>query len=192
MKTHRRLCVFLSLSSLLSLLSFLAGCHRSDPPLDLSAGARTRQTRIFMMSHAGVSGRRAGCGGHAKPVQVELPVATPALQGSLEALLAAGDRYESAGLYNSLANSPLRIERVERTGTTARIYLSGYLELGGECDGTNVLTQLTETAVQFRDLDKAEFFLDGKPLRKLLSESKISLPSLPAAGGEAGREGPGE
>ena len=169
MKTRRRLSVFLSLSSLVSLVSLLAGCHRSDPPLDLSAGTRTRQTRIFMMSHAGVSGRRAGCGGHAKPVQVELPVATPALQGSLEALLAAGNRYENAGLYNSLANSPLRIERVERTGTKARIYFTGYLELGGECDGSNVLTQLTETATQFQDLDRAEFFLDGKPLRELLS-----------------------
>jgi len=162
--------------SLLSLLSFLAGCHRSDPPPDLAAGARTRQARIFMMSHARVSGRRAGCGGRAKAVKVELPVATPALQGSLEALLDAGNRYESAGFYNSLANSPLRIERVERAGPTARIYLSGYLELGGECDGSNVLTQLTETATQFHDLDKAEFFLDGKPLRELLSNSKISLP----------------
>jgi Sporulation and spore germination len=172
MKTRRRWpAAILSLSSLLSLPSFLAGCHRSDPPLNLAAAARTRQARIFMISveHGGISGPKAGCGGSAKPVNVELPVPTPALQGSLKELLAAGKRYESAGLYNSLANSPLRIERIERSGATARIYLAGYLELGGECDGSNVLAQLTETAIQFRDLDKAEFFLDGKPLRELLN-----------------------
>jgi hypothetical protein len=93
----------------------------------------------------------------------------PALWGSLEAVLSAGKRYESQGLYNALANSPLRIQKIERAGGTARIYLAGYLEIGGECDSPRVLSQLTETATQFQDVDKAELFLDGKPLAALLS-----------------------
>jgi len=169
MNRRRLPAAILSLSSLLSLPSLL-GCHRSDPPLALDAGAQTRQARIFMIAldRGAASSPKAGCGGNAKAVEVELPVAAPALRGSLEALLAAGDRYESAGLYNSLAHSPLRLERLERTGAAVRIYLDGYLELGGDCDGSNVLAQLTETATQFRDVDKAELFLDGKPLLELL------------------------
>ena len=155
----------------LALFIFLAGCDRTDLPRSLDAGDRTRQARIFMVpiEPGKASGPDAGCGGSAVPVEVDLPLPAPALQGSLKALLDAGNRYESAGFYNSLANSPLRIERIERAGGTARIYLGGYLELAGECDGSRVVEQLTETATQFPDLETAEFFLDGKPLRSLLN-----------------------
>jgi hypothetical protein len=155
--------------SLLSLLSCLAGCRRADPP-DLTAGAPTRQARIFLMQRERGGAAGAGCGGIARPVAVELPAAAPALRGSLEALVAAGHRYDGTGLHNSLADSPLRLERIERAGPTARIYLTGYLEVGGECDGPNALAQLTATAVQFRDVGAAEIFLDGQPLLGLLSK----------------------
>lgn len=147
-----------------------AGCNRVDSPPDLNAGDRTRQARIFLISiDEGVLGQQVGCGDRAVPVDVELPLSTPALEGSLEALLAAGKRHESAGLYNAIADSPLRLERIERSGNAVRIYLAGYLELGGECDSPRVLAQLSETATQFRDVETAELFLDGKPLRELLS-----------------------
>jgi sporulation and spore germination protein len=157
--------------SLLSLLSFSAACERADLPQTLSAGSRTRKTRIFMvqLERGKASGPEIGCGGSLEAVEVELPVPTPALRGSLEALLDAGEQYQSAGFYNSLAHSPLRLQRIERKGGAAKIYLAGYLELGGDCDGSRVLEQLTETATQFRDVSQAEFFLDGKPLRDLLS-----------------------
>jgi hypothetical protein len=41
----------------------------------------------------------------------------------------------------------------------------------GECDRPRLLAQLTRTATQFSDVKRAEFFLDGKPLRDLLSET---------------------
>ena len=160
-----RLPSLLSLLSLLSLVS--AACHREVAPQDLTAGATTRKTQIFLI--ASEAKPALGCGADAVPVEVELPAPAPALRGSLEALLAAGKSYESAGYYNALASSPLRLQRIERSGDRARIYLAGYLELGGECDGPRVLSQLTATATQFRDLRKAELFLDGRPLRDLLA-----------------------
>ncbi len=166
-----RIGAILSLPSLLSLLSFLAGCDRTDLPPDLDAGASTRKVRIFLVSteDGAVLGPGAGCDGRVAPVAVDLPAPSPALKGSIESLLAARDGYQSAGFYNALAHSPLRIERIERAGATARIYLAGYLELGGDCDGSRALSQLTETVTQFRDVETAELFLDGKPLRELLS-----------------------
>ena len=158
-----------SLSSLLSLLSLLAACHRDLPPQDLAAGATTRRAHIFLISEAKRGKLAVGCGDSPVAVEVELPAPRPALRGSLEALLAAGKGYESAGYYNALANSPLRLERIERSRGRAQVYLSGYLELGGECDSSRVLSQLTATATQFRDLQQAEFFLAGKPLADLLS-----------------------
>jgi hypothetical protein len=160
-----------SLPSLLSLFSLLAGCNRTDAPPDLDARASTRQVRIFLVAieEGAVPGAEAGCDGRIAPVAVDLPAPASALRGSIEALLAARDGHRSAGFYNALANSPLRLERIERAGATARIHLAGYLELGGDCDGSRALSQLTETATQFRDVDTAELFLDGQPLRELLA-----------------------
>jgi hypothetical protein len=161
---------FLSFTSLLSLLSFLS-CKREIPLQDLAATDTTARVRIFLveLEDGAVPGPEAGCGGSVVPVEVELPVPSRALEGSLESLLNAHDGHQGAGFYNALANSPLRIERIERAGSTARVYLGGYLELGGDCDGSRVLSQLTETVTQFSDVDTAELFLDGKPLRELLA-----------------------
>ncbi|HEV2856746.1 MAG TPA: GerMN domain-containing protein [Thermoanaerobaculia bacterium] len=153
------------------LLSVLAGCRRNEAPQDVNATAKVRKARIFLIAieDHGSAGPAVGCGDSAVPVEADLPAPSPALWGSLETLLSAGKRYESAGFYNALANSPLRVERIDRSGSTVRIYLNGYLEIGGECDSPRVLSQLTETATQFPDVEKAEIFLDGKPLERLLS-----------------------
>ncbi len=150
------------------LVLVLAGCGGTEElPQDVNATAKVRKARIFLISTDDKG--PVGCGDSAVPVEADLPAPTPALWGSLEILLTAGQRYESAGFYNALANSPLRVQRIERSGPTARIYLTGYLEIGGACDSPRVLSQLTETATQFQDVDKAEIFLDGKPLDELLS-----------------------
>ncbi|HKI06710.1 MAG TPA: GerMN domain-containing protein [Thermoanaerobaculia bacterium] len=156
---------------LLIVLALGAGCQRSEAPQDVNATATIRKARIFLIAieDKGAAGPEVGCGDSAVPVEVEMPAPMPALWGSMESLLTAGKRYESQGFYNALANSPLRVQKIERSGATARIYLAGYMEIGGECDSPRVLSQLTETATQFKDVDKAEVFLDGKPLAELLS-----------------------
>ena len=155
----------------LALLALLAGCQASEEPQDVNATATIRKARIFLISleDKGSAGPEVGCGDSAVPVEVEMAAPMPALWGSLESLLTAGKRYESRGFYNALANSPLRVQKIERSGATARIYLAGYMEIGGACDSPRVLSQLTETATQFQDVDQAEIFLDGKPLADLLS-----------------------
>jgi hypothetical protein len=158
----------------LIVLGVLAGCSRPDPegaPQGIEATVMIRKARIHLIAiegHGG-SGDAVGCGDRTGTLDVELPTSEPALWGALHALLDAGKRYQGSGLYNALANSPLKVERIDRRGGEARIYLTGYLELGGECDSPRVLAQLTHTATQFSDVKTAEFFLDGKPLRDLLS-----------------------
>jgi hypothetical protein len=157
---------------LVLILVLLAGCgpRSSDAPGDVEAGQSVRKARIWLISIEGKQdGPKVGCGDSAVPVEVELPLDSPALSGALDALLDAGKRHEPAGLYNALASSPLKVQRVDLSGGSARIDLTGYLEIGGECDSPRVLDQLTRTATQFSDVKEAEFFLDGKPLRELLS-----------------------
>jgi hypothetical protein len=111
----------------LALLVLLAvpGCGRSEAPQDAKATATIRKARIFLIAveDHGAAGPAVGCGDSAVPVDLELPAPKPALWGSLEALLAAGKGYDNRGLYNALANSPLHLQKIERAGPTARIYL---------------------------------------------------------------------
>lgn len=125
---------------------------------------------LIALEDGGVEGRRLGCGDSAVPVEVTLARRGPALRGSLEALLAMRETWDTrTGFYNALHGSRLEIERIERAGPEVRVHLSGYLEIGDRCDRPRVLAQLTETAQQFDDVPRATFFLEGKPLAGLLS-----------------------
>jgi len=138
-------------------------------PDDLKATTRTEQVRVFLIAPAdgGSQGRKVACDDSAVPVEVTLPRSTPALEGALEGLFAFGrSPWDTrSGLYNALHASPLTIERIERRGAEATVRLHGYLELGERCDAQRALAQLTETALQFPDVQRVQFYLEGKPLQ---------------------------
>jgi hypothetical protein len=134
---------------------------------ELKAGTVTERARVFLIAleDGGVDGRRIGCGDSAVAVEVPLERRQAALPGALDALLAMKQDYDTrSGLYNALYASRLEVERIDRTGAEVKVYLKGYLEIGGECDSPRVLAQLTETALQFPDVQRATFYLEGKPL----------------------------
>jgi hypothetical protein len=167
MRSKRPLPVLLPLV----LLAGLTCCARRDSAQGLEAGARTSKVQVYVIAlhDRGAKGRAAGCGDSVVPLDVDLPAPAPALEGALSALLSLQDGAEDQDLYNALEHSPLKVDRIDRTGPEVRIYLSGYVEIGGDCDGPRILAQLTETALQFHDLQHAQFFLDGKPLQNVLS-----------------------
>ena len=147
-------------------------CGAGDSKTELRSSAVTDKAPVFLISleDGGVEGRRLGCGDSAVPVEVTLARRGPALRGSLEALLAMRETWDSrTGFYNALHGSRLEIDRIERNGAEVRIHLNGYLEIGEKCDSPRVLSQLTETALQFADVQRATFFLEGKPLMGLLA-----------------------
>jgi hypothetical protein len=147
-------------------------CGAGDSETNLQASTVTDKAPVFLISleDGGVEGRRSGCGDSAVPVEVTLARRSPALRGSLEALLSMRETWDArTGFYNALHGSRLEIDRIERAGSEARIHLKGYLEIGEKCDSPRVLSQLTETALQFADVQRATFYLEGKPLAGLLS-----------------------
>ncbi|HEX2222789.1 MAG TPA: GerMN domain-containing protein [Thermoanaerobaculia bacterium] len=135
--------------------------------------------RIFLIApeDGGVTGREVGCGDSAVAVVTTLPRQQPALQGALQALLDQQGHRNSplTGHYNALYASPLQVERIERVGSQGAevwVHLKGYLEVEGACDGERALAQLTETALQFPDVSRAQFLLGGRPLSGLLPKDK--------------------
>jgi hypothetical protein len=156
----------------LVVLAGLTCCARRDSAQPgIEAGTRTSSVQVYVIAlhDRGASGRAAGCGDSAVPMGVDLPAPAPALDGALAALIALQEGAGGKGLYNALAHSPLKVDRIERTGPEVRVYLSGYVEIDGDCDGARILAQLTETVLQFHDVQHAQFFLDGKPLQGVLS-----------------------
>jgi hypothetical protein len=147
-------------------LAALAACSPpgARPTADVEPTAMVSTATIQLIAKAGDP-----CDDRTAPQEVELPVPEPALWGALHALLDAGRRYEGGGHHNTLADSPLRVVRIERQGDLARIYLTGYLELADACDRKRVPAQLVHTATQFKGVRRAEIFLDGKPLSELLA-----------------------
>ncbi len=159
----------------LALLVGICCCTSDDSgAADLQAGTETERVDVFLISpqDGGVLGRRVGCGDSAVPVEVRLPRRAPALEGAHRALLdLRSSQYHASGFYNALYASPLTLQTIERSGTEARIRLTGYLEIDGSCDGQRVLAQLIETALQFKDVQRVQFWLDDRPLRDLLLET---------------------
>lgn len=148
-------------------------CGASDSELNLQAGSPTDRGRIFLieLDDGGVDGRRLVCGDSAVPVEVTFPRRSRALEGSLRALLAMRETFDTrTSFYNALHGSNLEIERIDRNGPEVRVHLRGYLEIGGDCDGRRALAQLTETAIQFPDVERAVFYLEGKALAGLLRQ----------------------
>ena len=166
----RRLLAATSLGWLL--LAGAVCCSSEESRLnELDATTVTPRVHVFLIAplDGGKQGRSVGCGDSVVPATVTLDRPRPALYGALEALLAAKGAHDGpTGLSNPLYASRLTLERIERKGGEAKVFLSGYVELADSCDAPRLLAQLTETALQFRDVQHVQLYLDGKPLRGLL------------------------
>jgi len=146
-------------------------CGAGDSRTDLRSTEVTERAPVFLIAleDGGVDGRRVGCGDSAVPVEVTLLRRGPALEGALAALIAMKETYDTrSGFYNALHGSNLEIGRIEHLGAEVRVHLKGYLEIGDKCDGPRVLAQLNGTALQFPDVQRARFFLEGESLDRLL------------------------
>jgi len=155
----------------------VGGCNAASAPPPAArpaAAAVTGRVRIFLIAarDGGRSGRAAGCGDSVVPVEATLPAPAPALEGALRALLARSDRVDpQSGLYDPLYASALTLSGVERNGGEARVRLSGYVEVGDDCDARRIRAQLEATAQQFQGVDRATFTVDGEPLDRLLAQA---------------------
>jgi hypothetical protein len=68
------------------------------------------------------------------------------------------------GMYNTLYQSDLAVDRVQLDNGVANIYLTGNLTLGGTCDDPRAQNQLERTATQFEGVNTASFFLNNQPM----------------------------
>ena len=128
--------------------------------------------KIFLIAvdDNGKTGTPVGCGDSVVTVQVEIPPTQGVLKAALIALLSVKDQYYGqSGLYNALYQSDLQVESLSINGSKARVYLTGTLLMGGECDSPRVQAQLEQTVLQFQNVTEVAIFINGKSLVDILS-----------------------
>jgi hypothetical protein len=131
------------------------------------------RVKIFMVAleDKGQSGPEIGCGDSLVAVDREVAPTKAPLTAAMNELLSVNDQYYGqSGFYNSLYQSDLQIENItiDEQGL-ASIYLTGTYTLGGVCDGPRFEAQLVETARQFSTVKEVSIFINGKPLKEILS-----------------------
>jgi Sporulation and spore germination len=139
----------------------------TDIPV-IQADASPQMIKIFLIAvdDNGKTGFPVGCGDSAVPVQVEIPPTHGVLKAALQALLSVKEQYYGqSGLYNALYQSDLQVESVSIDNNgQARVYLTGSLVMGGECDTPRVQAQVEQTALQFTIVKEVAIFINGKLL----------------------------
>jgi hypothetical protein len=131
------------------------------------------RVKIFMIAleDKGQSGPEIGCGDSLVAVDREIPLTKAPLTAAMTELLSVHDQYYGqSGFYNALYQSDLQVENItiDEQGL-ANIYLTGTYALGGVCDGPRFEAQLIETARQFSTVKEVSIFVNGKPLKEILS-----------------------
>jgi len=138
----------------------------------LTPASNTQIIKIYLVGIGdnGTSGTKIGCDDSLIAVDVGIPPTAGVLRAALSELLAIdSDFYGDSGLYNALYQSNLEIGDLSVINGLARIYLTGDLMLGGVCDHPRVEAQLNAIALQFTTVSSVEIFINGIPLKDVLS-----------------------
>lgn len=119
----------------------------------------------------GRTGKQVGCGDSVVPVAWDIPPTTDPVGAALKALFSLDDQYTGQEqLYNSLYQSDLIVEKITINGEgKAIIDLSGSYQLGGVCDNPRFEAQITETVLQFPEINSVEIYINTIPLSEILS-----------------------
>lgn len=161
-----------------------ASTGRNTPPASLAdtnpkqlsvdtVPANSGAVRIFVvvLNDTGKTGERVGCGDRVAGVAINSSGNPAPLRLALDSLLALRMLNSSGtGIYNALYRSALQVTRVVVADSHAVVHLGGRFTYGGVCDAPRIEAQLTRTATQFPAVRTASFFINGQPLRDMLSE----------------------
>jgi hypothetical protein len=132
----------------------------------------TETVKIFFVAleDNGKSGPKIGCGDSLVSVDQEINYKGDKLKNTLEQLLMQKTQfYGQSGFYNALFSSNLKVDTVSYKGSTASVYLTGEMQLGGTCDTPRFEEQLKATMLQFPEIKNAEIYINNQPIKEALS-----------------------
>ena len=122
------------------------------------------ETIVYLvdLEDQGEHGELIGCDDSLVPVNLPIDPDADPIQATLQNLFEIGENYGTSGLYNSLYQSDLTLDRVEIEWEVAHVYLEGTKQLGGVCDEPRFESQIIETVNQFPDVSDVVVYLNGE------------------------------
>jgi hypothetical protein len=130
------------------------------------------EINIYMiaLSDNGVSGSKVGTEDSIIPVKIHIDETSTPLPIAYEKLLSIKERnYGESGLYNTLYQSTLKVDKIKMDKDTALVYLKGSPMLGGVMDIPRVKAQLESTALQFKFVKSVKVYINDVELDQALS-----------------------
>lgn len=146
--------------ALIALGTFWFACSNQN-------GGSTEEIKIYLVALEGTSqeGKIIGCNDKLVATTKSVKVEKTKLETSIGELIAAKDTEE---LKNYVKGFHLMLFQVTIAGGIGDVYLNGELNINGTCDIPRIREQLNETAKQFTDLKKVNFYINAQPLEKYL------------------------
>lgn len=129
------------------------------------------------LDDGGKNGEPIGCNDSLVPLSTNEPLkADPfeAVKQSLGMLFENKSQHpDESGIYNSLYQSDLSVDRIEKNGDDMNVYLKGSVSLDGICDTPRFQAQIKQTTVGNANFSGVEFYLNNEPLDDTLSQKGL-------------------
>ncbi len=165
-------------------VSGLSGCdnNKDSNNNDIAVGVQD-ETSIYLVAMDGtkfndsLNTSNIGCDDKLVEVKIDKKLSP---QEALEELFAYEEYNEEEGLYNVFGLSDnLKVEKMVVANDFAIVTLSEDLFVGGMCDDPRVYAQITETLIQFDEIDGVDIFIGDEELSSYLldvSEEELGGP----------------
>jgi|GEM_PF-1823726 len=129
---------------------------------------------LIALEDQGLNGKEIGCGDSVIGVESKKAQTLTSTEQKLTAayneLLSLGKEDSESGFSNFLAGGTLKLDTLKiDTQGKATIKFSGKVPLAGVCDHPRIENQLTETALQFSDINSVDIFINNQSLKDFLS-----------------------
>jgi len=144
------------------------------PPTVAAASSTPTTLRVKLaliaVNDNGQTGKKIGCGDSVVMVDRDVPRTGAPLKDTLALLFSLKQRdYGQSGLYNALYQSDLKVDGISSDNGVFRVDLSGKVALGGACDSPRFEAQIRETIMQFATVKRADIFINGVTLEKVIA-----------------------
>ncbi|MBI1936575.1 MAG: GerMN domain-containing protein [Ignavibacteriales bacterium] len=157
----------------LSSFLLLVNCGKSE---ELKEEPKEQSVQIYLTALQGskLNGKVIGCNDKLIGIERKIIVERSPIETAINQLIMEKPA-EVEELRNFVKGPQLMLVQVTIAAGIADVYLTGDFDISTVCDISRIQEQLYETAKQFTDLKKVNFFINNQTLENYLSIAKESF-----------------
>lgn len=157
----------------LSPLFLLMNCGKSE---ETKEEVNEISVKIYLVAYPGskLNGKTIGCNDKLVSVERKIVAERSPIEAAINQLISEKPA-EIEDLKNFVKGPQLMLVQVTIAAGAADVYLTGDFDISTICDISRIQEQLFETAKQFTDLKKVNFFINNQTLEDYLSIAKESF-----------------